>query len=174
MRGIGLVPATLLITAGCASSKPALVSPKGGPLMSSSEIPTGYHRATGSFEITATPQPPYDTADGVTLGRMTITKQFHGALEATSLVEMLSAMTSVKGSAGYVAIERVVGTLDGRAGSFVLQHSGTMTRGEPQLSVSIVPDAGTGELKGIVGKMMIDIVDKKHFYTLDYKLGDSP
>lgn len=142
--------------------------------MTSSDIPKEYHSATGSFETTMSPQPPYDTADGVTLGRVTISKRFHGDLEATSVVEMLSAVTGVKGSAGYVAIERVVGTLEGRVGGFVLQHSGTMTRGEPRLTVSIVPDSGSGELKGIAGTMTIDIVDGMHKFTLDYTLGDSP
>jgi hypothetical protein len=141
--------------------------------MSTSEPPTGTHRAAGSFEVTATPQPPYDTADGISLGRMTIRKVFHGPLEATSVVEMLSAMTSVPGSAGYVAIERVVGTLDGLAGSFVLQHTGTMNRGQARLNVSIVPDSGTGALKSIEGTMRIDVVEGKHSYTLDYSLGQS-
>jgi len=136
--------------------------------------PGADHRATGTFEITMTPQPPYDAAEGVTLGRTKIDKRFHGALEATSVVEMLSAGTSVKGSAGYVAIEKVVGTLEGRSGSFVLQHSGTMTRGVPQLTVSVVPDSGTGELTGIAGTMTIDIVDGKHLFTLNYRLGDGP
>jgi hypothetical protein len=128
------------------------------------------NHASGTFEVEAKPQPPYDTAGGVSLGRMSISKQFSGALEASSTVEMLSAMTGVKGSAGYVAIERVTGTLDGRAGGFVLQHTGTMTRGNAELSVSVVPDSGSGELKGIAGKMTIDIVDGKHLYTFDYTL----
>jgi hypothetical protein len=133
------------------------------------EVPNGFERASGAFEVTMNPQPPYDSSDGVTLGRITIHKQFHGDLEATSTVEMLSAMTSVKGSAGYVAIERVRGALKGRDGSFVLQHTGTMNRGEPQLAVTIVPDSGTGALSGISGTMTIDIVDGRHRYALDYK-----
>lgn len=131
------------------------------------------NHASGTFEVEVKPQPPYDTAAGVSLGRMSISKQFRGALEASSTVEMLSAMTGVKGSAGYVAIERVTGTLDGRAGGFVLQHTGTMTRGNAELSVSVVPDSGSGELKGIAGKMTIDIVDGKHLYTFDYTLDDA-
>lgn len=126
--------------------------------------------ASGTFEVTMNPQPPYDAAEGVILSRVSIDKQFHGDLEAVSKVEMLSAMTETKGSAGYVAIERVRGRLHGREGSFVLQHSGTMTRGEPELVVSIVPDSGTGELKGIIGRMKIDIVEGKHLYTFDYTL----
>ncbi len=166
--------AVLLIAAGCAVSNHAFVSPREEHPMTGFEKPDEYHHVTGTFEVTVNPQAPYDTTGGVTLGRVTINKTFHGALEATSVVEMLSAMSSVKGSAGYVAIERVVGTLDGHPGSFVLQHSGTMTRGEPQLAVSIVPDSGTGELKGIAGKMTIDIVGGKHLFTLDYRLGDGP
>ena len=95
--------------------------------------------ATGAFEVKLNPLPVYDGADGSPLGHLSIDKQFHGELDATSKGEMLSAGTSVKGSAGYVAIERVTGTLHGRRGSFVLQHSGTMTRGAAQLTVSVVP-----------------------------------
>ena len=126
--------------------------------------------ASGTFDVTMNPQHPYETAEGVTIGRVSITKQFRGDLEASSTVEMLSAMTEVKGSAGYVAIERVTGTLHGRRGSFVLQHSGTMTRGQAELTVSVVPDSGTAELKGIEGKMSIEIVDGKHLYGFDYTL----
>jgi predicted flavoprotein YhiN len=121
-------------------------------------------RASGTFEVKLTPQ------ESATIGRMSIDKQFHGDLEATSKGEMLSAMTDVKGSAGYVAIERVTGTLHGRSGSFVLQHSGTMTRGEPQLSVTVVPDSGTDELAGLAGTLTIRIADKQHFYEFDYTL----
>src|SRR5882757_9344211 len=103
--------------------------------------------ANGTFEVKLLPQPTEEKA----LSRMSIDKQFHGDLEATSKGEMLSAMTDVKGSAGYVAIERVSGTLRGRAGSFVLQHTGTMTRGTPQLSVTVVPDSGTDQLAGVTG-----------------------
>lgn len=102
---------------------------------------------------------------------MSIDKQFHGDLEATSKGQMLaSSGADVKGSAGYVAIEQVVGTLHGRSGTFALQHSGTMTRGTPQLSVTVIPDSGTGELVGLSGRMTINIVDKKHFYELEYTL----
>lgn len=126
--------------------------------------------ATGSFDIQRTAEPPYDTADGVTLGRTHFDKQFHGPLTATSTVEMLFAGTPVPGSAGYVAIERVTGALAGRAGSFVLQHSGTMTRGAPSLAVTVVPDSGTGELRGLAGRMVIEVADGKHSYRLDYTL----
>lgn len=87
---------------------------------------------------------------------------------------MLCAVTQTKGSAGYVAIERVTGKLHGRTGSFVLQHTGTMTRGRAKLMVSVVPDSGAVELKGIAGKMTIDIVDGKHLYIFDYALETKP
>ena len=126
--------------------------------------------ATGPFEVKLVPQP----ADGSPLGRMTIDKQFHGDLEATSKGQMLAFSTDVKGSAGYVAMEQVNGTLHGRTGTFVLQHSGTMTRGAPQLTVTVVPDSGTGELVGLAGKMNIIIADGKHSYEFDYTLAKTP
>lgn len=99
--------------------------------------------ASGEFEVELSPQPLHAAAADATLGRMAIDKRFHGDLEATSQGEMLSARTGVEGSAGYVAIERVSGTLHGRRGTFVLQHSGAMERGAPRLSVTVVPDSGT-------------------------------
>jgi predicted flavoprotein YhiN len=129
--------------------------------------------AIGTFDVKVTPQAPADGADA-DVGRMTLDKQFHGDLEGTSKGQMLAVSTSVKGSAGYVAMEKVTGTLKGRSGSFVLQHSGTMTRGEGELNVSVVPDSGTGELKGISGKMTIEISDGKHLYSFEYALEHSP
>jgi len=130
--------------------------------------------AAGTFDVKLTPQPPEDKTEGSTLGRMSIDKQFHGDLEATSKGEMLSAMTAVKGSAGYVAIERISGTLQGRSGTFVLQHTGTMTRGEPLLTITVVPDSGTGQLAGLAGKMTIKIENGKHFYEFEYTLATTP
>ncbi len=124
--------------------------------------------ATGSFEVKLLPQPLADAESG--LGRMSIDKVFSGDLQGTSTGEMLTALTAVKGSAGYVAVERVTGTLQGRSGSFMLQHLGTMTRGAPALTVLVVPDSGTDELTGIAGSLSIDITDGKHLYTLDYTL----
>jgi hypothetical protein len=123
------------------------------------------YRASGTFEVKLAPLAP---------GRMSIDKQFHGDLEATSTGEMLTAATEVKGSAGYVAIERVTGTLRGRAGAFTLQHSGTMTRGVAQLSVTVVPDSGSGQLVGLAGKMTINIADGKHSYEFEYTLAEAP
>ena len=143
-----------------------------GPSAAPSTIQNGVAmaHATGSFEVKLTPQPPEDKADGSTLGRMSGDKQFHGDLEGTSKVQMLTAMTEVKGSAGYVAIERVTGTLRGRSGSFILQHSGSSNRGATQLSITVVPDSGTGQLVGITGKMTITITDGKHSYDFEYTL----
>jgi hypothetical protein len=129
-----------------------------------------YH-AKGTFEPTVTPAGTEDKAEGSTLGRWSLAKKIHGDLEGTSEGQMLAASTNVKGSAGYVAMERVTGTLEGRRGSFVLQHSGTMSRGAFQLNVSVVPDSGSDELTGIAGTMTIQIApDGKHSYEMDYTL----
>jgi Protein of unknown function (DUF3224) len=125
--------------------------------------------ASGKFEVKLTPETLADKAADKTLARMSIDKQFHGDLEASSKGEMLSALTAVKGSAGYVAIERVTGTLKGRKGSFVLQHSATMNRGTPHLHIVVVPDSGTDELTGLAGKMTIDIAPGgQHSYDFEY------
>jgi hypothetical protein len=105
---------------------------------------------------------------------MSIDKQFHGDIDGTSKGQMLASMSDVKGSAGYVAMERVTGTLHGRSGTFALQHSGTMTHGEGQLIVTVVPDSGTGQLTGLTGKLTITIVDGKHLYDFEYSLPESP
>ncbi len=127
-------------------------------------------RASGTFEVKLSPLTLNNSAADSSLGRMDIDKQFLGDLAATSRGEMLSAGTAVKGSAGYVALERVSGTLENRAGSFVLQHTGTMNRGEPRLEITVVPDSGTDQLKGLSGTMMITIVGGIHTYEFDYRL----
>lgn len=130
--------------------------------------------ASGAFEVQLTPQAPADQAGEAPqdspLGRLLIDKQFHGDLEATSQGQMLSAGTAVADSAGYVALERVSGTLHGRRGTFVLQHCGTMTRGAPQLAITVVPDSGTDQLTGLAGGMAITIVDGQHGYDFAYTL----
>ncbi len=126
--------------------------------------------AKGNFETKSIPQPPYDSADGINIGRVSITKTFTGDIDGSSTVEMIGAMTSVKGSAGYVAIERVVAAVHGKQGTFVLQHSGTMNRGEATLSVTVVPDSGTGDLAGLSGSMNIEQATGKHFYTFEYAI----
>ncbi|HWX91092.1 MAG TPA: DUF3224 domain-containing protein [Terriglobales bacterium] len=128
--------------------------------------------ATGTFDVKVTPQPPEDKSDP-SLARLTLDKQFHGDLEGSSKGQMLAASSSVKGSAGYVAIERVTGTLLGRKGSFTLQHSGTMTRGTPHLVVSVVPDSGSDELAGLAGTMTIKIESGKHYYDFEYRLAET-
>jgi hypothetical protein len=132
-------------------------------------------RATGTFDVKLSPLPAYDSTPDSKLGRLSLDKQFHGDLDATSKGEMLSAGTTIKNSAGYVAIERVNGTLNGHHGSFVLQHNGTMNRGAPQLSVTVVPDSGTDQLVGLSGNLAIIIApDGKHSYEFDYTLPTSP
>ena len=127
--------------------------------------------ATGTFEVKMQPQSDENVGDP-TVGRMSLDKQFQGELEASSKGQMLAVRGDVPGSAGYVAMERVTGTLSGRTGTFALQHTGTMTRGVPEMSVTVVPDSGTGELKGIAGKMSVNIVEKKHFFEFEYTLGE--
>jgi len=130
-------------------------------------------RATGTFEVKLTPQTNDAEANGSTLGRLTIEKTFRGDLDGASKGEMLSAGTSVKGSAGYVAQERVTATLGGLRGSFVLQHTGVMNRGAPQLTITVVPDSGAGELTGLSGTMNIIIEAGKHSYEFDYEIAGS-
>jgi hypothetical protein len=133
------------------------------------------HHASGAFEVRMQPVPA-DTADaadpvpGITLGRMHLDKRYEGDLQATARGQMLSALTATAGSAGYVAIEQVSGTLHGRSGSFVLQHSGLMNRGDKQLLITVVPDSGTGELAGLAGRLDIRITEGRHFYAFDYSL----
>lgn len=124
--------------------------------------------ATGSFDVTLSPQP--STTGQPLLGRLHIDKTYSGDLSATGIGEMLSAGTHTKGSAAYVAIEQVTGSLGGRSGSFVLRHVGSMNRGVPELLVSVVPDSGTGELEGLAGTLTIHVSDGKHAYAFDYTL----
>jgi hypothetical protein len=126
-------------------------------------------RASGPFEVKMNPQNDDNVGDP-SVGRMSLDKRFYGELEGSSKGQMLAVSTDVQGSAGYVAMERVIGKLDGREGSFALQHNGTMTRGTPELSIIVVPDSGTGELVGLTGKMSINIVEGKHYYELEYTL----
>jgi uncharacterized protein DUF3224 len=124
--------------------------------------------ASGTFEVKMSPQAPDDNVGDPTVGRMALDKQFHGDLEGTSKGQMLAVSSEVPGSAGYVAMERVNGTLHGHKGAFALQHTGTMTRGAPELSITVAPDSGTGELAGLAGKMTINIADGKHSYEFEY------
>ena len=156
----------MLVLCSFASGQDASpANPKGTPVTA---------HATGPFEVKLTPQAAEPAIADPNLGRMTIEKQFHGALEGTSKGQMLTAGTSTKGSAGYVAIEKVTGTLNGRAGSFILQHTATMNRGVPQLSITVVPDSGTNQLVGLTGTMNIIIADGKHSYDFAYTLPETP
>jgi len=131
-------------------------------------------RATGTFEVKLAPLPAYDTSEGSPLGRRSLDKVFAGDLTATSKGEMLSAGTGVKGSAVYVAIERVTGSLGGRRGSFCLHHTGIMNRGAPSLTINVVPDSGTDDLLGLTGSMAIIIAGGKHSYEFDYGFEPGP
>ena len=128
-------------------------------------------KATGKFDVTLEPLDAAEKGrDSITLGRMSIDKTYHGDLSARSKGEMLTVMTTIKGSAGYVAIEQVAGTLSGKTGSFVLQHYGTMQATGEFLMLAVVPDSGTGELVGLSGKMIIHIEAGEHSYEFDYDL----
>lgn len=128
-------------------------------------------RARGAFDVKLAPQPMGDGPEAPALGRMSIDKQYHGELEATGKGEMLTAAgTTFKNSAAYVAVERVSGILQGRTGAFALQHMGTMNRGAQQLSITVVPDSGSGQLEGLTGKMGITITGGTHFYDFEYTL----
>jgi hypothetical protein len=160
---------TVLIFAATAASS-AAPTVRAQPTAS---IPTGSNMssvAKGTFTVKLEPLPFEGQPEGSNLGRMSLDKQIAGDLVATTSGQMLSAMTDTKGSAGYVAIERVEGVLHGRKGSFVLQHTGTMNRGVPELSVTVVPDSGTGELAGLRGEFKIIIAEGKHSYEFAYTL----
>lgn len=130
--------------------------------------------ASGSFEVQMEAKTTRDDGDGIVIGEWSLEKTFSGDMVGTSKGTMLTAMTDVPGSAGYVAIERFRGTLSGRSGTFVLQHSGTTAKGDEGLSVTVVPDSATGELKGLSGRMTIEQVDGRHRYSLEYDLEQPP
>jgi len=131
--------------------------------------------AKGTFEVKVKPLPSDEKVAGLTVGRMSIDKQLAGDIEGTSKGEMMTADTSVQGSAGYVAVEHITGTLKGHRGSFTLLHMGTMKRGNDfSLTITVIPDSGTDQLVGLTGKMTITIVDGKHSYEFDYNLPDLP
>jgi hypothetical protein len=127
-------------------------------------------KAVGTFSVKMQPQGSLDSEPSTALARMTLDKEFAGDLAGVGKGEMLTAITGTKGSAGYVAIERFAGTLHGRKGSFVFQHSGRMNRGAQQLAIDVVPDSGTAELAGISGALKINIVDGQHFYEFEYSV----
>ncbi|GAB2536328.1 DUF3224 domain-containing protein [Rhodanobacter koreensis] len=126
--------------------------------------------ASGTFEVKMIPQPAEESVGDASIGRMALDKQYHGDLAATGKGQMLATRTAIEGSAGYVALERVSGTLHGRSGAFALQHSGIMTRGTPQLIITVVPDSGSDELQGLAGTLAITITGGQHFYDFEYTL----
>jgi hypothetical protein len=128
--------------------------------------------ARGQFVVSMKPLAFEGANPEFKLGRMSIDKQISGDLTASTVGQMLSAMTDIDGSAGYVAIERVAGVLNGKRGTFVLQHTGTMNRGAPSLEITVVPDSGTEELVGLAGDFKIDIAEGKHSYEFTYRLPD--
>ena len=129
-----------------------------------------HRHVSGSFSVTMTPAGTPQRAGRTALGRMLLDKVYTGELAATASGEMLSAVTDTKGAAGYVAMEAITGILQGRQGSFVAQHAGTMADGNNQLSIVIVPHSGTGQLTGISGTLVIRIENGQHFYDIDYSL----
>jgi hypothetical protein len=153
-------------TAYSQASSPGPTETKKEPLVTT--------HAKGTFEVKVVPQPSDDKTADTTIGRYSSDKQLHGDLEGTSKGQMLAVGTGAKGSSGgYVAMECVTGTLHGRSGSFVLQHSGTMTPDAMQMTVTVVPDSGTGQLVGLTGKMAIIITDGKHSYDFEYTLAET-
>jgi hypothetical protein len=127
-------------------------------------------QAKGGFKVTMNSEPLSEVAATTTVARMSLDKQYDGDLQGTGKGEMLAFRSSTQGSAGYVAMEVVTGSLHGRSGSFVLQHSSTMTRGEPLQSVTVVPDSGTDGLTGLKGSLVIIVGDGKHRYEFEYSL----
>lgn len=126
----------------------------------------------GEFDVKRNPEGGFDLGGGAVAGHFRFDKQFHGALDATGIVHMLAVGTQVDGSAAYVAVERIDGSLDGLRGAFLTQHSGTLDRGVPTLSLTVVPDSATGDLEGLRGRMQIDIVEGKHYYTFEYEIAE--
>ena len=126
----------------------------------------------GEFDVKRNPEGGFDLGGGAVAGHFRFDKQFHGALDATGIVHMLAVGTQVDGSAAYVAVERIDGSLDGLRGAFLTQHNGTLDRGVPTLSLTVVPDSATGELEGLRGRMQIDIVEGKHYSTFDYEIAE--
>lgn len=172
MRCLSLIALTLLAAAASAgySASNSTVS-HADPAGAAKGIPMKHH-AKGAFDVKLQKLEAYNNDEGAGLGRMSIDKQFHGDLEATSKGEMLHA-GNAKDSGGYVAVERVTGSLQGKKGGFSLQHNATMTRGTPYLNIIVVPDSGSDELKGLSGALKIIIAEGgKHYYEFDYELAD--
>jgi hypothetical protein len=165
-EGRRMTKSILFVTACVISAIPALLAQEHSSNSQKEKTVTAHAR--GTFDVKVTPAPG-DDKDAVP-GRFLLEKQFHGDIEGTSKGQMLTAGDFAKGSAGYVAMEQITGTLAGRSGSFALQHSGTISQGAQELHIQVVPGSGTGQLEGITGTMTIEIKDKKHFYDFEYTL----
>lgn len=166
--GGALVAAFLLCPASLSLSRTLALPPATGIVQKEAVVKT---RATGTFEVKVLPLAADEGADTGGFGRLSIDKRFSGDISGTSRGQMVAANTAVEGSAAYVALERVSGTLSGRTGTFVLQHNGTMSRGTGKMSITVVPDSGTGELTGLAGTMQIIIEAGKHSYEFEYTIG---
>jgi Protein of unknown function (DUF3224) len=164
--GLGLALCLSAAASAMAGAEQAVIHTLKGSAMSS--------RASGTFEVQIKPLPNDEKVPGLTVGRMGFDKEWKGDLAGTSKGEMMTVGTSVDGSAGYVAVEQMTGTLKGRSGSFALLHHGTMKGGDFSLTITVVPDSGTGQLVGLSGKLAIIITDGKHSYDFDYTLPDAP
>ena len=151
----------------------SLIACVGGAVLAETSQESKTMRASGNFEVKMNPLETYNRSADAKVSRMSIDKTFEGDLAATSQGEMLSGGSPAEGSAGYVAIERVTGTLHGREGAFLLQHSGTMTPESQGLTITVIPGSGTGELEGIRGEMTIEITEGQHLYELEYTLPGS-
>ena len=160
----------LMLSFAVASCAPAAPGKSGAMNNGTVEEAPTTMRAKGTFEVQLGPLETYNRSADAKVGRMSIDKTFAGDLVGTSQGEMLSGGSPAEGSAGYVAIERVTGTLQGRDGGFLLQHSGTMTPESQTLTITVIPGSGTGGLEGIAGSMSIEIEDGQHFYDFDYTL----
>ncbi len=163
LLGAGTVSAVCLLLISAAQTKNISAN------TAQKENPMATH-ASGTFEVKVAPQTANEFETSVGLARYALDKELHGELEGTSKGEMLATNTEVKGSAAYVALEKVTATLNGRAGTFILQHSASMTSSSQQMLITVVPDSGTDQLIGLTGKFIIKIVDKRHFYEFDYAL----
>ena len=162
---MGRLAIILGMTVACAGPEAASSRTSAGVSGTESRV-----TARGEFEVKVSPQPADDPAAGP-FGRLFLDKRFHGEVAGTSKGQMMAAGTAVEGSGAYVAFELVSGTVNGKSGSFILQHRGTMRKNVPTMEVTVVPDSGTGELTGIAGTMRIVIEGGKHFYELTYSLG---
>jgi hypothetical protein len=171
MIALGRYVASLvaLVSLGAGATPNTTTPTPAAPPPTASKEARMHAQAAGMFEVKLVPQNA-DAGAEASVGRMLLDKTFSGDLRGRSQGQMLTMLTDIEGSAGYVAIERFTGTLKGRSGSFALQHSGLMTRGAPQLTIGVVPDSGTGALSGLAGSMTITITAGQHFYTFDYTL----